>query len=143
VSCQLRVNLRRRTKRWIPQRERQSPWVDPRMTAVRALDFMRDTRCSSRVFRTLNVIGEAHRGGLGVDVAVSNPAGRVTTLLTHLVDLHGRPSVIRCACDPELTSQTVTDGCEVQDIEMRVIQPGKPDQNTHVRRFNRTGRQRS
>jgi putative transposase len=96
VYCQLRLNLPRRTKRRVPQRERQPLWVEPRMNAVWALDFMRDTLYSGRVFRTLNVIDEANRGALGIDVAVSIPATRVTTFLTQMIDLHGRPSAIRC-----------------------------------------------
>src|SRR6266404_4058375 len=72
---------------------------------------MRDTLHSGRVFRTLNVIDEANRGALGIDVAVSIPAARVTTFLTQMIDLHGRPAAIRCDNGPELTSQTFTDWC--------------------------------
>ena len=61
VYCQLRLNLPRRTKRRVPQRVRQPLLVEPRMNAVWALDFMRDTLYSGRVFRTLNVIDEANR----------------------------------------------------------------------------------
>ena len=74
VYCQLRLNLPRRTKRRVPQRVRQPLLVEPRMNAVWALDFMRDTLYSGRVFRTLNVIDEANRGALGIDVAVNIPA---------------------------------------------------------------------
>jgi len=71
VYCQLRLNLPRRTQRRVPQRARQPLWVEPRMNAVWAIDFMRDTLYSGRVFRTLNVIDAANRGALGIDVAVS------------------------------------------------------------------------
>ena len=125
----------------MPQRERQPLLVEPRMNAVWALDFMRDTLYSGRVFRTLNVIDEANRGALGIDVAVSIPATRVTTFLAQMIDLHGRPSAIRCDNGPELTSQTFTDWCKEQDIELRFIQPGKPDQNAYIERFNRTYRE--
>jgi len=79
------------------------------LPAAWALDFMRDTLYSGRVFRTLNVIDEANRGALGIDVAVSIPAARVTTFLTQMIDLHGRPAAIRCDNGPELTSQTFTE----------------------------------
>jgi putative transposase len=42
-------------------------------------------------------------------VAVSIPAVRVTTLLDHMIDLHGRPAAIRCDNGPELTSQAFID----------------------------------
>jgi len=141
VYCQLRLNLPRRTKRRVPHRERQPLLVEPRMNAVWALDFMRDTLYSGRVFRTLNVLDEANRGALGIDVAVSIPAARVTTFLTQMIDLHGRPAAIRCDNGPELTSQAFTDWCKQQEIELRFIQPGKPDQNAYIERFNRTYRE--
>ncbi len=108
------------------------------MNAVWAIDFMRDTLYSGRVFRMLNVIDEANRGALGIDVAVSIPAARVSAFLAQMIDLHGRPSAIRCDNGPELTSQTFTDWGKEQDIELRFIQPGEPDQNAYIERFNRT-----
>ena len=108
------------------------------MNAVWALDFMRDTLYSGRVLRTLNVIDEANGDALGIDVAVSIPATRVTTFLTQMIDLHGRPTAIRCDNGPELTSRAFTDWCKEEAIELRFIQPGKPDQNAYIERFNRT-----
>ena len=66
---------------------------------------------------------------------------RVIAFVAQLIDLHGRPRAIRCDNGPELTSQTFTDWCREQDIEMRFIQPGKPDQNAYIERFNRTYRE--
>jgi putative transposase len=141
VYCRMKLNLPRRTKRRPPKRERQPLIVVPKMNIVWALDFMRDTLYGGKVFRTLNVIDEANRGGLGIDVAVSIPAVRVIAFVTQLIDLHGRPKAIRCDNGPELTSQAFTDWCKKQDIELRFIQPGKPDQNAYIERFNRTYRE--
>jgi putative transposase len=42
---------------------------------------------------------------------------------------------------PELTSQIFVDWCQRQGIEIRYIQPGKPNQNAFIERFNRTYRE--
>jgi len=39
------------------------------------------------VFRTLNVIDEANRGALGIDVATSIPAARVVAFVGQMIDL--------------------------------------------------------
>ena len=77
VYCQLRLNHQRRAKRRLPGRPRQSMIVVPQMNSVWALDFMHDALYCGRAIRTLNVIDEANRECLGIDIATSIPALRV------------------------------------------------------------------
>ncbi len=114
--------------------------VVPMVNAVRALDFMFDSLYSGRAVRTLNVLDEANRGALGIDVATSLPAGRVIRFLEQLIEIHGHPKAIRCDNGPELTSFAFTQWCKDHSITLRFIQPGKPDQNAFIERFNRTYR---
>jgi putative transposase len=48
VYCQMRLNQKRRTKKRLPTRERQSLVVVPIVNAVWALDFMFDSLYSGR-----------------------------------------------------------------------------------------------
>jgi len=41
---------------------------------------------------------------------------------------------------PDLTAQRFTTWCAVMGIELRHIQPGKPNQNAFIERFNRSYR---
>ena len=140
VYCQMRLNQQRRAKKRLPKRERQSMLVVPMVNAVWALDFMFDSLYSGRAVRTLNVLDEANRGALGIDVATSIPAGRVIRFLEQLIEIHGHPEAIRCDNGPELTSFAFTQWCKDNSITLRFIQPGKPDQNAFIERFNRTYR---
>jgi len=141
VYCALRLNLPRRTKRRVPTRLRQ-PLEAPRaLNGIWAIDFMSDALYGGRKFRTLNVIDEGNREGLGIDVAVSIPSVRVIRVLDELVAVHGKPLAIRLDNGPELTSEAFLDWCRDQQIELRHIQPGKPDQNAFIERFNRSYRQ--
>lgn len=42
---------------------------------------------------------------------------------------------------PELLAQVFVDWCAVRGIGIHYIQPGKPDQNAYIERFNRTYRE--
>ena len=141
VYCALRLNLPRRTKRRVPHRLRQ-PLVAPTvLNGIWALDFMHDTLYGGRSFRTLNVIDEANREALAIEAGTSIPASRVVRTLEQLIEIYGRPGAIRCDNGPELTAQIFAEWCEAQRIELRYIQPGKPDQNAFIERFNRTYRE--
>jgi putative transposase len=140
VYCALRLNLPRRTKRRVPSRLRQPLAAPDRLNQIWALDFMADTLYGWRPFRTLNVIDEGNREALGIEVATSIPAQRVIRVLEQLIEIHGKPSALRVDNGSELTSSAFTEWCEAQGIELRFIQPGKPDQNAFIERFNRTYR---
>jgi transposase InsO family protein len=65
----------------------------------------------------------------------------VVALLEQLVAQHGAPQALRCDNGPELIAQVLTEWCEDHGIVLRHIQPGKPDQNAFIKRFNRTYRE--
>lgn len=50
------------------------------------------------------------------------------------------PAAIRCDNGPECTAQILADWCAEHGVELRYIQPGKPNQNVYVERFNKTYR---
>jgi putative transposase len=104
------------------------------------MDFMSDALYGGRKFRTLNVIDEGNREAMAIDVAVSIPSARVIRVLDELVSVHGRPEAVRVDNGPELTSELFLEWCRDQGIEVRHIQPGKPDQNAFIERFNRSYR---
>src|SRR4029450_8329204 len=62
-------------------------------------------------------------------------------VLAQLVTLYGRPQPLRLDNGPELTAEIFTTWCDAQQIALRHTQPGKPDQNAFIERFNRTYRE--
>ena len=103
-----------------------------------SLDFMSDSLYQGRRFRTLNILDEGVREALAIEVDTSLPAQRVVRALQQLEAWRGLPKAIRLDNGPELTSQYLADWCKSKGIELRFIQPGKPNQNAYIERFNRT-----
>jgi len=140
IYCALRLNLPRRTKKRVPTRLRQPLIAPSTLNGIWALDFMQDALYGGRPFRTLNVLDEANREALAIEIGTSIPAARVVRVLEQLVTIYGRPRALRLDNGPELTAQVFTDWCQEHAIELRYIQPGKPDQNAFIERFNRSYR---
>lgn len=140
VYCDLHLNLPRRTKRRFPHRLRQPLDAPPRLNQTWALDFMADALYDRRRFRVMTLIDEGNREALALEVGTSIPATRVIRVLEELIALHGRPAGVRVDNGPELIAQVFVDWCSDRGIAVHHIQPGKPDQNAYIERFNRSYR---
>jgi putative transposase len=140
VYCQLRLNLPRRTKKRLPTRPVQPLTVSPQPHAVWALDFMSDTLYGGRRFRTFNILDEGVREVLAIEVDTSLPAERVIRVLDQLTAWRGIPQAIRLDNGPEFLADRFASWCAERGIALRYIQPGKPNQNAFIERFNRTFR---
>jgi putative transposase len=140
VYCALRLNLPRRTTRRVPRRVRQPLSAPPVLNRTWALDFMTETLYDGRRVRLLTMIDEGNREGLEIGMGLSLPSRRVTRTLDELVAVHGCPSAIRVDNGPEFTAQSFVDWCTEHRVAIHYIQPGKPDQNAYIERFNRSYR---
>ena len=87
--------------------------------------------------RTLD---EGVREALKIVIDTSIPSGRLVRELEQLVAWRGPPQAIRCDNGPEICAQAFVDWCRCHGIEIRYIQPGKPNQNAFIERFNKTYR---
>jgi putative transposase len=140
VYCRLRLNLPRRTKKRLPVRPVHPMDVIPQPNVVWALDFMSDTLYGGRRFRTLNILDEGVREVLAIEVDTSLPAERVIRVLEQVTAWRGHPQAIRLDNGPEFLADRFATWCADRGIALRFIQPGKPNQNAFIERFNRTVR---
>ena len=140
VDCRLRLNLPRRTKKRVPTRPVQPMAVLPQPTEVWALDFMSDALYGVRRVRTLNLLDEGVREVLAIEVDTSLPAEQVIRVLEHVTAWRGQPKAIRLDHGPAFLADRFASWCADRRIALRYIQPGKPNQNAFIERFNRTDR---
>jgi putative transposase len=140
IYCAMRLNLQRKAKKRVMRRERQPLGIAQELNCVWALDFMRDTMYDGRPFRTLNVIDEGNREALRIECGTSIPSGRLIRVMEQLIEVYGKPQAIRLDNGPEMTSQGFTDWAKRHGVRLLFIQPGKPNQNAFIERFNKSFR---
>lgn len=140
VYCLMKLNLPRRGKKRLPPRIRVALEAPPILNRFWALDFMSDSLYSGRCYRLLNVLDEGMREGLAIEADTSIPALRVIRTLENIGAWRGYPSGIRCDNGPEFLSEAFSAWCARRGIAIHYIQPGKPNQNAFIERYNRTFR---
>lgn len=136
LELNLRIKPRKRLVREKPEQLSVPGWINE----CWSMDFMHDTLSDGRSYRLSNVIDDYNREGLCIDVDFSLPALRVIRALDQVIEWRGKPKVIRCDNGPEYISSVLTTWAENRGIELQYIQPGKPQQNAYVERYNRTVR---
>lgn len=137
----LKLNIRRKRKRRLPQREKVPLQQPHSINQKWSMDFMSDALTDGRKFRTLNIIDDFNREVLALEADTSLPARRVVRVLERVIAERGKPQGIRVDNGPEFISSTLERFCKEQDIALQFIKPGKPMQNGYVERFNRTYRE--
>lgn len=140
VYRELELNLRIKPKRRLV-RETPAPLSVPAaINQAWSMDFMHDQLSDGRNFRLFNVIDDFNREGLGIEADLSLPSARVIRSLEQIIQWRGKPEAIRCDNGPEYISGALQSWAQTQGIRLDFIEPGKPQQNAYVERYNRTVR---
>ena len=140
IYCELELNLRIKPKKRL-KRDKPEPLAVPEVpNDTWSMDFMADQLADGRSIRTLNVLDDFNREGLCIEVDFSLPAERVVRSLNQIIEWRGKPQAIRVDNGPEYISGTLMEWAEKHGVRLEHIQPGKPQQNAYIERYNRTVR---
>ncbi len=140
IYRELELSLRIKPKKRLYREKPESLIVPERINQCWSMDFMHDQLENGRSFRLLNVIDDHNREGLAIEVDFSLPAARVVRVLDQIIEWRGKPEKIRCDNGPEYISGQLASWAEKHGIELLYIQPGNPQQNAYIERYNRTVR---
>ena len=110
------------------------------MNQIWSMDFMHNQLQDGRTFRLFNLIDDFNREALAIEIDLSLPSARVIGALKQVIAWRGKPSVIRCDNGTEYVSAEIQSWAQRWNIKLEYIQPGQPQQNAYVKRFNRTVR---
>lgn len=140
IYRELELNLRIKPRRRLVRERPEALAVPDAPNAMWSMDFMSDQLSGGRYFRTFNVLDDFNREGLGIEVDLSLPAERVVRALEQIIEWRGKPQSLRCDNGPEYISERLQQWAKAKQITLSYIQPGNPQQNAYVERYNRTVR---
>lgn len=141
IYKELELNMRIKPKKRLTREKPESLIVPTATNECWSMDFMQDSLENGRSYRLFNIIDDFNREGLGIEVDFSLPAMRVVRTLDQIIEWRGKPKSIRCDNGLEYISKLLADWSEKHNIKLSFIQPGKPQQNAYIERYNRTVRE--
>ncbi|MEK6513644.1 IS3 family transposase [Myroides odoratimimus] len=133
----MKLSLRRKHKKRLITRVKQPLETPKVLNECWSMDFMSDLLTDGRKVRVFNVLDDCNREAIAIEAGLSYPARAVIETLENLKHEIGTPKYIRCDNGPEFISKTFVKWCEMNFIEIKYTQPGKPMQNGYIERFNR------
>lgn len=108
--------------------------------SVWSADFMSDALNCGRRYRLFNVVDDFNREALHVEVDTSITSERLIRIFERLRRVRGLPQILRTDNGPEFLGEAFTQWAKSAGMAIQYIQPGKPNQNAYIERFNRTMR---
>ena len=81
-----------------------------------------------------------NREGLSIEVDFSLPADRVVQGLNQITEWRGKPQAMRVDNGLEYVGGKLMTWAEKHNVRLEYIQPGRPQQNAYIERYNRTAR---
>ena len=130
------LHIRRRRRKRLIAMERQ-PLLRPALAnEVWSMDFVFDRVATGRSLKCLTVVDDATHEAIAVPVEHAIGGEHLTRVLDGICSLRGKPQVIRTDNGPEFTGKAMMVWAHRQGIELRLIEPGKPNQNAYVESFN-------
>ena len=140
VYCALNLNQKRRAQKRLPKRVKKPLLVPQQPNQVWSADFMSDALYAGKRFRTFNVIDDFNREALKIEIDTSITGRRLIRVFEQLRLDRGLPGLLRVDNGPEFLSGEFVTWAESVGMMIHYIQPGEPNQNAYIERFNRTYR---
>lgn len=101
-----------------------------------SMDFIMDALANGRRIKSLTCVDDFTKECLTITAAFGISGVQVTRIMDSNALFRGYPTTIRTDQGPEFTCHELDQSAFEYDVELRLIQPGKPTQNGFIEGFN-------
>lgn len=131
-----KLHIRRRRRKKIPVADRQ-PLVRPgKANEMWSVDFVFDRIASGRTLKCLTIVDDGTHEAVAVTAEHTIGGDHLTRILDQICSLRGRPGLIRSDNGKEFTGKAMLNWAYRNGVALKLIEPGKPNQNAYVESFN-------
>ena len=116
----------------------RSPATDAsgRPNEIWSMDFVFDRIASGRTLKCLAIVDDATHEAVAIVPEHTIGGDHLTRILDGICSQRGKPTMIRTDNGPEFTGKAMLTWAHRNGIALRLIEPGKPNQNAYVESFN-------
>ena len=133
-DARLQVRYRKRKKVLVGERQ---PLERPtQANEVWSMDFVFDRTADGRVLKCLTMVDDATHEAVAIETERAISGHGVIRVLERLALSRGLPKIIRTDNGKEFCGKAMVTWAHEQGVTLRLIEPGKPNQNAYVESFN-------
>lgn len=136
LYTQEKLQIRRRRRKKVPVSDRQ-PLIRPgAANEVWSMDFVFDRVASGRLLKCLVIVDDATHEAVAMVPEHALGGEHLVRILDAICSQRGTPTVIRSDNGKEFTGKAMLSWAHRRGVTLRLIEPGKPNQNAYVESFN-------
>ena len=131
-----RLQVRRRKRKKVSVSERQPLLRPTAANQVWSMDFVFDRTGEGRVIKCLTIVDDATHEAVAIVPERAIGGQMLTRILDRLSLSRGLPEGIRSDNGNEFCGKAMLSWAHARGVQLRLIEPGKPNQNAYIESFN-------
>jgi transposase InsO family protein len=131
-----KLQVRRRKRKKVLVGDRQPLYRPQAANEVWSMDFVFDRTAEGRSLKCLTIVDDATHEAVAVEVERAFSGSGVARVLDRLALSRGLPQIIRSDNGKEFCGKAMVQWAHQRGVLLRLIEPGKPNQNAYIESFN-------
>jgi putative transposase len=132
----LKLQIKRRRRKKIPMADRQPLLRPAAANEVWSMDFVFDRVAGGRAIKCLAIVDDATTEAVAINPEHNISGVHLTRMLDQICARRGYPKIIRSDNGREFTGKAMLTWAHHHNVALRLIEPGKPNQNAYAESFN-------